>query len=1072
MVYIKHSKNDIDRFDELCETVSELSKSHKKVYVIVPEQLSLQREFSLGARFPDSVCVLGFKRLTDEIFRVFGGGAKKLPDNVMIAAAVYKAVLKTRNKLTYYKSVAGNSGFVSKLVSVFSEFETNRMTKNSVLSLPEGELSPSTVKKYTDLFLIYDEYKSIWQDEYKAPGDDIEKASGILELNMFFEDCAVIFDGFYGFTPMQLGMISQILLQAVTSIFYFTTDLKSEVFLTVNAELKKIQKICNDNDLPITPIEVKGKTKFLSDDLSFIEKYAFFEKAPEKAFAKDGGLTLYSAKNLSDELSYIACKIKNDVLKGMYRYNDIAILAPNPDEIATVATAIFEKHGLPLYADVKRTLLSKPLMAFVQNAISIVTDGFEAENVFAFLKTGLTYVSFDDISVLETYVRVWKIRDKGWHTENWTQSPSGISPIKAQNDDERLEKLNALHKAIYQPLIKFSQNLKKAETCNEQLTAVYDLLESFSVRENLEKTAKVFLDSGKNQLYDEYTRIYDIFIDMLDGISVVFGDDKLSTAAFCDMLSVCAGSVTVSGRPSRIDEVVLAGIGLVREENLKCVYIPCMNRDVIPRSYSDTSLITEADKRIFARHNIPVSMDFASKSARERFDLYIAMTSAKNELVLSMSGFTVTGETKEKSDYVEDIKKLTGIEEIERESLDEKFYLVSVSAASELATATKSPEISSAVYELTGFCPIAEQDDMTPLADSVVKGIYTNNLRLSFSSIDDYVGCPFKFFIGRGLGLRKDEEVEFKSKYIGDFIHAGLERLLGGDYDIEAIDEKSLKKIVSDISDDYYNNDLKDCKGRSKRFDYLFARAKYAFEKAAENVVLELQNSDFVPKAFEVNIAKYIQPVSLGDGYTLTISGKIDRVDMADTENGKLARIIDYKSGEQAFSLDHIYNGVSMQLPIYSGAIRSKYKDVKLAAMYYLKVGMPEVKIPSALGMDEQTYNQKLFEFYVRDGLFSGDKEILSALDKDGRFLEKVKKTSIVKSESIDKLIDFTLEKVQNIGKEIVRGNIAATPFSCSKMDACKYCEYKDICRIEQKPERKREFVLAPDNFLETEVEN
>ena len=47
----------------------------------------------------------------------------------------------------------------------------------------------------------------------------------------------------------------------------------------------------------------------------------------DETFADDGGLTVYSAKNLSDELGFIACKIKNDVLSGKYRYSDIAIAA-------------------------------------------------------------------------------------------------------------------------------------------------------------------------------------------------------------------------------------------------------------------------------------------------------------------------------------------------------------------------------------------------------------------------------------------------------------------------------------------------------------------------------------------------------------------------------------------------------------------------------------------------------------------------------------------------------------------------------------------------------------------------
>ncbi|MBQ8606456.1 MAG: PD-(D/E)XK nuclease family protein [Clostridia bacterium] len=1072
MVKIKYSKNDIDRQSELISTIKTLSCEYKKVFVIVPEQLSLQREFSLGALFPETVSVLGFGRLCDEIFRTFGGGAKKNPDDAMVAAAVYKAVLSKQSELNYYKTIAGTSGFVTKLISVFSEFDTNRMTYKSVLSLPDSEASESLKSKYTDLFMLYDEYKKIWIDDYKSPGDDITRAAGMLELYDFFAESAVIFDGFYGFTPSQYEMISRILLQTDSVSFYFITDNTSDVFYTVDVEVKKILKECEKTDIPVLFEKCEGTKRYNGKSIAFLEKYAFSDIAPKEEFINDGSLTVYSAKNLSDELGYIACKIKNDVLNGKYRYSDIAILAPNPESVATVASAVFEKHGVPLFADVKRTLLSKPLMAFVLHAIDTVTYGFEFESVFAFLKTGLAGISFDDISVLENYVRMWKIRSGGWHKGEWTQSPSGLSPIENKEDPVLLERINSLRRSVYDPLMKFSEKLKSAYSCRDMLKAVYFLLEAFSVRDNLEDIANTFMDSGSLQLCDEYIRIYDIYIDMLDSIDRVFGTDKISVRRFCDLLTVCAGKTAVSHRPSRIDEVVLAGIGLVREENVKCVYVPCLTADVIPKPFSDTSLTTESEKRLFSKHGIPVSMDFGALSLRERFDVYIAMSTPTDELILSASEFTVTGEQKQRSDYLESITELTKTESLTREELDPSFFLVSVFAASELAAASDCPELSKAVYDITGFMPIAQQDDTKLLSDSIVNGMYSNHLRLSFSGVDEYVSCPFKFFVDKGLRVGKNETVEFRANDVGNFIHKGLERLLEGDYDLLTKEEQEIKEITDVISNDYYENELKDCKNRSKRFDYLFGRAKYAFEKAAVNVVSELKNSDFGPCDFEIDISKIVQPVPLGNGYSLALTGYIDRVDMADTENGKYFKIIDYKSGKQTFSLQKIYNGISMQLPIYAGAIRSKYTDAKLAAMYYLKVGVPHVKPSGKDGMDSESYNKSISSFYVRDGLFSDEEIVRNALDKSGEFLKKVKKTSITNGENLDKLVDYSMQKVKEIGAQIVSGNIAASPISGKDLDACSFCDYKDMCRIGEKESRKRELSELPEDFMKKDGDN
>ncbi len=1069
MVTVKYARADVDKTSDINNTIKTFLDNNKKVFVIVPEQLSLQREFSIGSVFGNKVSVLSFARLCNEIFRKYGNCAKKTPDNVMISAAVYRAVLSVYDKLTYYKSVAFQSGFISKLVSVFSEFETNCMTEKAVFSLPEKEMTDSIKRKYTDLFTIYNEYLRLWNEEYKAPGTDIANASGIIELCDFFSGSAVIFDGFYGFTPSQYLMLTQILSQADALHFYFTTDLEDELFSTVNSEIEKIEKLCKKAKMPVNYEPVCDSLKFVSSSLSFIEKYGFSENDTQEKFENDGNVTVYAAKNFSEELNFIACKIKNDVLSKKYRYRDIAVMVPDTNSISTVAMTIFEKHGIPVYIDENRSLLSKPLMAFVLNALDVVTDGFEYESVFGLLKTGLTPICFDDISVLENYVRMWKIRGKNWSESDWTQSPFGIFGKENEQDSALLEKINDLKNSIYHPLCEFSEKIKKAKSTRNILYAIYQLLEDFSVRANLEKIADAFFEKGNRKLYDEYMRVYDIFIDMLDSIDEVFAGQYLSAVRFSDMISVLASQVKVSHRPSRVDEVVIANIGLVREEHLRCVYIPCMNDGIIPKPFSDSSLISEKDKRIFIKYGIPVSMDFITRSLREKFDLYVAITSPSEELVLSMSRFEITGEIKLPSEYIENIIKLTGLEYTEKENLPDDFYFVSLSSAGEIAQSAENEQVLQAIFELTGFSPISENKQPETLSDSIVEGMYSKHLRLSFSGIEEYINCPFKFFLDRGLRISKNEPVEFNPANMGTFIHAGLERLLGGDYDISDADEKQIKNIVNEISDEYYNTDLKNCKGRSRRFDYLFSRAKYALESAAIDITGEIQNSDFKPFDFEIDISQYVQPTRLENGYSLSLVGSIDRVDMLDTDEGKYVKVIDYKSGSQKFSLKKIYNGISMQLPIYAGAVRSKYKDVKFAAMYYLKVGLPKVETKDAKPMDEETYRKKISAYYTRDGIFCSDGDILSRLDKSQEYIGNIKKDSIVDSKQIERLVDYTQSKIKWVGESITKGDISISPIVDSGINSCEYCDFKDICRIDQKADCARKLEKLPDNFLKGE---
>jgi ATP-dependent helicase/nuclease subunit B len=250
--------------------------------------------------------------------------------------------------------------------------------------------------------------------------------------------------------------------------------------------------------------------------------------------------------------------------------------------------------------------------------------------------------------------------------------------------------------------------------------------------------------------------------------------------------------------------------------------------------------------------------------------------------------------------------------------------------------------------------------------------------------MEEYVYCPFKFFMNRGLKARPLTPVQFNAADIGTFIHKGLENLLSGDYDIST--PQSVAQSVDIISDDYYNTTLADMKGRSRRFDYMFERAKKTFGDAAQSVSADIRGSEFKPHSFELDISKHGDPYQLDGGRTLTLVGSIDRVDM--TDDG-YAKIVDYKSGSQEFSLENMYNGLSLQLPVYASAVKAKDPDVTIAAMYYLKVGVPEVEDKSQTGITDDEYQSKLSRYYSRDGVFSADENITARLDtqniKSGR---------------------------------------------------------------------------------------
>lgn len=57
--------------------------------------------------------------------------------------------------------------------------------------------------------------------------------------------------------------------------------------------------------------------------------------------------------------------------------------------------------------------------------------------------------------------------------------------------------------------------------------------------------------------------------------------------------------------------------------------------------------------------------------------------------------------------------------------------------------------------------------------------------------------------------------------------------------------------------------------------------------------------------------------IKLENGKNVEITGKIDRIDIAENENGKYIRIIDYKSSVKNIDLNEVMFGLQLQLITY-----------------------------------------------------------------------------------------------------------------------------------------------------------
>ena len=181
---------------------------------------------------------------------------------------------------------------------------------------------------------------------------------------------------------------------------------------------------------------------------------------------------------------------------------------------------------------------------------------------------------------------------------------------------------------------------------------------------------------------------------------------------------------------------------------------------------------------------------------------------------------------------------------------------------------------------------------------------------------------------------------------------------------------------------------------KTARFQYLFRRLVRAVEQILDNVIEELRVSDFAPIDYELDFSRSgdLPPVQCEDGdVSVSLSGKVDRVD-GYIKNGRLyLRVMDYKSGKKSFSLSDIWYGLNMQLIIYLYALQqeglgryrarltAELNEIVPAGVLYVPV---RDELPDAArDTDEEGLRILRDKALRRSGLLSDDMSLLEAME-------------------------------------------------------------------------------------------
>lgn len=193
------------------------------------------------------------------------------------------------------------------------------------------------------------------------------------------------------------------------------------------------------------------------------------------------------------------------------RWREMAVAARNMEVYGPLLEAVFRRDDVPAYISRRSDILEQPVLTLLLSAVDAVTGGFEYEDVFRCLKTGMTALTAAECDLLENYVIRWEIRGNMWLRDaDWTADPDGYSGEMTDYRREQLAEINAVRRKVRKLFLTLSDGIKSNKTVSGKAETLYKFAEDAGTPAVLEQREKELLEQGQMQAAEVCPAVADI----------------------------------------------------------------------------------------------------------------------------------------------------------------------------------------------------------------------------------------------------------------------------------------------------------------------------------------------------------------------------------------------------------------------------------------------------------------------------------------------------------------------------------------------------------------------------------
>lgn len=992
-------------------------QSGRRCFLLVPEQQAYISERDFLAVLPQNAglyfTVANFSSLAEAVFAKYGGVTKGTVNKGLRTLLMWDTLRTLSPVLTQYSKSAGKDLTLPQMMlQAVEELRSNGIDPE-LLEQTAEKLPHDTplYKKLKDLSAIgavfHERCESCLGDD---PSDKLLRMAKQLQENDYFGDCNIYVDSFTSFTAQEYAVLREILRQAASvSVSLCTDSLFSTLphFETTVKTAKRLRDLAACFDLPVRQREIRAKAygkphtlRILERDLWRFDLTRSMRVTPPEEEADVIRMTVCS--NLYEEAEAAALNILDCVRNGMC-FGDIAVVVRDTEVYRGVLDAALERYGIPYFLSERTDLSVKPLTRLILSALRAVGHYYQAQDVMTLVKTGLAGISLSDAAMFEEYCETWHINGSRFTDSVWSMNPDGLTTERSARADAILDAANRSRTTVMEPLLRFAAEMRQSARLTDRCRALYHYLCELRISEQLSARAAAELKSGAVREAGETLRLYRFITDTLAQLCALMPDAEVTVDEFFLALSILFSETDLGSVPNLHDCVMIGSASTLRVENVKASLLLGLCEGEFPRAVSDDGLLSEGDKAVLEDYGILLDSREATRSSEELLYVYRAMTKPSERIFLSTVAQQIDGSQRTPSLAFSRVAFLFD----------------------------KTPEIfdMDALHAKLGTSQLQPKAELC--APSMGSGV---TLRLSQTRLQTFMLCPYRYYSTYRLKTR--EKKDSKPSYADDgvFLHYIFEHFLRSalqkDGSLLLPTHEAVDQIADRIIEDYL---MSVCPVLPEHMDkhllHLFARLRKLATVMLHDMINELKSSRFVPTFFEKIIGGEggLPPVVLDmkDGCRILLSGKIDRIDLYESNDKIYVRVVDYKSGSHSFRLEDVRSGLDIQLILYLFAVLSsdpaRYAPGGAQYLY--------------------TANDKGRILVERSGFLISEDEVLTASDNsDGR--DFTKKLLLQTAEEIADLSREMNQAIISAGERILAGEANKTP----SKEACLFCPVRNCC--------------------------